>query len=238
MYNFYIPLILAEGYCPSNYHQLFKQRSRWCQGSLTLAKSKLFREANLSPMAVFCYLSGFYYYFNSLIILLLPLHTLYLLSTPQKSTLVDSLFFLPNVIYILTSFTIFYYPRFSFSVLGNQFFFYWTYLFVTIKLFVFGKNEGWTPTGAKQTSNLSYKFLISLVLLYIFTYWFSFKIILSKNSFYFSPNDSILLFWIFYNLTTHVSFLLGLVIPQIHKLRNYQTKKQEFSMDMIHLLTT
>lgn len=214
---FYLPVILAVGYCPSNYHTLYKQRSRWCQGSLTLSKSKLFRETKLSPMALLCYFSGFYYYLNSFIILSLPFHTLYLLSTPQKSTLIDNLFFLPNVIYLIMSFTIFYYPRFSLSVLGNQFFFYWTYLFVTIKLFVLGKKEGWTPTGATQRKNMSYKSLLMVVFAYISIYWLWFTSIITRSSYNFVLSDSLLFFWITYNISTHLSFVAGLVVPVMHK---------------------
>lgn len=222
----YIPIVLATGYCPSSYYQLFKQRSRWCLGSLSLMRSRLFWEAKLNFMARLCYFSGFYYYLNSFIVMSLGLHTLYLLSTPQKSSLIDMLFFLPNILYLLLSYTTFYYPRFTFSVMGNQFFYYWVYLFVVIKEFVFGKKEEWVATGATQNKNLSYKILLTIIFAYIILYWAWFVSIVTKNGFSFAINDSVLIFWIIYNMVCHVSFVVGLIVSTSNKFGTSRENKK------------
>lgn len=222
----YIPIVLATGYCPSSYYQLFKQRSRWCLGSLSLMRSKLFWEAKLNFMARVCYFSGFYYYLNSFIVMSLGLHTLYLLSTPQKSSLVDMLFFLPNILYLLLSYTTFYFPRFTFSVMGNQFFYYWTYLFVMIKEFIFGRKEEWVATGATQNKNLSYKVLLTTIFAYIIFYWLWFISIVVRSNFNFVLSDSLLIFWIAYNMICHVSFVVGLIISVSNKFKASRENKK------------
>ncbi len=216
----YIPLVLAIGYCPSSYFALYKQRSRWCQGSITLARSKLFLKARLSLMGRLCYVSGFYYYLNSFVILTLPFHTLYLLFTPEKSTFIDTLFFIPSIIYMILSYWNFYYPRFSFSVLGNQFFYYWTYAFIIVRSFILGKKESWQATGSLRHKNQAYRYLILLIVIYIALYWSVFISISSSVRFQFALNDYVVLFWIIFNLTTHISFITGLVVTETHHFRN------------------
>lgn len=215
----YIPVVLALGYCPSNYYQLFKQRSRWCLGSLSLMRSKLFWEAKLNFMARICYFSGFYYYLNSFVVITMGFHTLYLLSTPQKSSLSDIVFFLPNIIYLMLSYTTFYYPRFNFSVIGNQFFYYWTYLYVVIIEFIFGKKEEWVATGSVQKKNYTYNSLILLILIYILFYWSWFIYIIAWGEYVFAVTDLVIIFWIIFNIANHVSFLIGLTIPLVKKFR-------------------
>lgn len=222
----YVPIVLATGYCPSSYYQLFKQRSRWCLGSLSLMRSKIFWEAKLNFMARLCYFSGFYYYLNSFIIMSLGFHTLYLLSTPQKSSFIDMLFFLPNVLYLLLSYTTFYYPRFTFSIMGNQFFYYWTYLFVVIKEFLFGKREEWVATGSTQKRNYAYNILLMMIIAYIAVYWAWFISIVTKNGFSFTINDSVLMFWIIYNMVCHVSFVVGLIISAPNRFKTLRENKK------------
>lgn len=222
----YIPVVLATGYCPSNYYQLFKQRSRWCLGSLSLMRSKLFWEAKLNYMARLCYFSGFYYYLFSFVVILYPLHSLYLLATPAKSSLTDMLFFIPNVLYIFLSYTTFYYPRFHFSVLGNQFFFYWTYLFVTMKEFILGRKEEWVATGTAQSKNTSYNVLLTMIFIYIIFYWSWFILIAMKSKFSFAVGDYILVFWIVYNMVCHISFVVGLIILASDRFKTTRKNKQ------------
>jgi cellulose synthase (UDP-forming) len=222
----YIPIILATGYCPSNYYQLFKQRSRWCLGSLSLMRSKLFWETRLNFMARLCYFSGFYYYLNSFVVMLWSLHTLYLLATPAKSSLTDVLFFLPNILYLFLSYTTFYYPRFNFSVLGNQFFYYWTYLFVTMKEFIFGRKEEWVATGTAQSKNTSYKILLVAIFAYIVFYWSWFISIAIRSNFNFVLSDSLLVFWIAYNMICHISFIVGLIVSTSNRFRASRENKE------------
>lgn len=221
----YIPIVLATGYCPSNYYQLFKQRSRWCLGSLSLMRSKLFWETKHNFMARICYFSGFYYYLNSFVVVSMGFHTLYLFSTPQKSSVADILFFLPNILYLLLSYTTFYYPRFTLSVMGNQFFYYWTYLYVVINEFIFGKREEWVATGSTQKRNYAYNILLVMIITYVVIYWWWFILIITKKEFVFALTDSVLIFWIIFNMISHVSFGIGLVIPVINKFK-LQTKNK------------
>jgi cellulose synthase (UDP-forming) len=223
----YIPIILATGYCASDYYGIFKQRSRWCLGSLSLMKSKLFRETKIDYMATLCYVSGFYYYLSSFVLVFLPLHTLWILSTPEKSTLIDTVFFLPNIIYLIISYTTFYYPRFSFSVLGNQFFFYWTYMFVAVKEFMFGKGEKWVATGSIQPKarSGSYNFLITTILIYIAFYWSWFFVIVYNNKFHFVPSDYLVIVWIVYNMVGHISFIVGLIVLALDKFKTSKKNK-------------
>lgn len=206
----YLPVVLAKGYCPSDYNSLFKQRTRWCQGSLNLAKSEIFRKSDLNPMARLCYFSGFYYYLNSFILLSIPFHTLYLLYSPYKSSVNLLIFFIPNIIYLLVSMKSYYYPRFHFSVLGNQFFFNLSYAYVILKKFVFQQNEEWQPTGGVIKRNQSYIGLISFSLIYILIYWILTFILISRLDFI-NFADIVLMFWVLYNITTHVSYLIGLI---------------------------
>ena len=222
----YIPIVLATGYCPSNYYQLFKQRSRWCLGSLSLMRSKHFWETKLNFMARLCYFSGFYYYLFSFVVILYPLHSLYLLATPAKSSLTDTLFFLPNILYLFFSYTTFYYPRFSFSVLGNQFFFYWTYLFVAMKELILGRKEEWVATGVSQSKNISYQVLLVTVFIYIIFYWTWFISIAIKSKFNFAVTDYILMFWIAYNMICHTSFVVGLITLALNKFKASRENKE------------
>lgn len=207
----YLPLVLATGYCPSNYRQLYKQRSRWCQGSLGMAKSKLFWSTNLSFMSLLSYLSGFIYYLSSFLFLIIPFNTLYILSLPQGDSLGRILYFIPNVIFILISYSIFFYPRFSFSVLGNQLFFYWTYAYTVVNSFIFKKNEPWTPTGTASKKSKSYSRLVAISLTTIFIYWALLARIIFSGSAQFGLSELVLWFWIGFNVLSQISMIIGLL---------------------------
>jgi cellulose synthase (UDP-forming) len=213
----YTPIILATGYCPADYYSIFKQRSRWCLGALSLMRSRLFRETKVDYMAMLCYLSGFYYYLSSFVLILLPLNTLWILATPQKSTLFDTVFFIPNIIYLVVSYSTFYYPRFSFSVLGNSFFYYWTYMYVAVKEFIFGTKESWVATGAIGHKSNSYRVLMALIFIYIAIYWTWFISIILSHNYTFAPGDYLLIIWISYNILCHISFITGILMVEFYK---------------------
>ena len=86
-----------------------------------------------------------------------------------------------------------------------------------IKEFVFGKKEEWVATGATQNKNLSYKILLTIIFAYIILYWAWFVLIVTKNGFSFAINDSVLIFWIIYNMVCHVSFVVGLIVSTSNK---------------------
>jgi cellulose synthase (UDP-forming) len=59
----YVPIILAIGLCPDSAYSYFHQQHRWCSGSMELLTTKKeFWTASMPFKARVCYISGFLYY--------------------------------------------------------------------------------------------------------------------------------------------------------------------------------
>jgi cellulose synthase (UDP-forming) len=206
----YIPLLLAFGYCPSTFLSFFKQRSRWCQGSLSMATSKLFWEHKMSVMARLSYLSGFFYYVSSFIILALPFNILYVLYEKNGTTNDTYMWFLPNIAFLVLGFTFYFFSKFKFSLLGTLFYFYWVYAYIICKKFIFKRNEEWTPTGTlANATNGSYSGLLTVIFLYISTFWglVTYYVINYSHLIKFDLPTFAIWFWVIFNMLQHISFI-------------------------------
>lgn len=210
----YIPLILSYGYCPSDFLSIFKQRTRWCQGSLILASSKLFWDIKLPIMARISFLCGFIYYLGSFIVLLMPLHILYSLWFYDSSP--NIIYFLPNIIYLLFALPLFYFRGVNFHVFGHVFFTNWSYSYIIFKRFILKKNEGWVATGSKQGKNKSFNTLIKIILTYIFIYWVAIigYIIFRLPDETFDLSTFTIYFWLLFNVLSQSSFLFNYMLQK------------------------
>jgi cellulose synthase (UDP-forming) len=174
----YLPIQLAEGYCPENHMSFYKQQNRWCTGSMQLLFSrKTMFSKNLSIFQKICYASNSLYYFYTIGIVFTPLFLLVLaLSDNPHGDWKYTMLFIPMLItnyiigpYILRKkhkpFAV------SLVVLSNA------YTFVQALWLLFIRRPlGWEATGlggqAKKSSHFSqYKTLICALfaLLYITT---------------------------------------------------------------------
>jgi cellulose synthase (UDP-forming) len=169
----YIPLILALGACPDNPYAFFKQQTRWCQGSITLATSKMFWNAKVSWLSKMCYISGFMFFLSSLARFIIPfggMYVLYFYNNQFIDTIpVPFIFGLISILIILPTYV---YPNSRLGTVLAYNLAAWAYSFAIVKNFVFRKKEKWVATGgkAKQKDN-SYNIMVSSVGVYTFVHF-------------------------------------------------------------------
>ncbi|MEM1312703.1 MAG: cellulose synthase catalytic subunit [Patescibacteria group bacterium] len=197
----YIPLILALGECPDNPYSFFKQQTRWCQGSVTLATSKMFWQAKVSWLSKMCYISGFMFFLSSLARFIIPfggMYALYFYSHQFIDTIpLPFIFGLISVLIILPTYV---YPNARLGTILAYNLSMWAYSFAIVKNFVFRKKERWVATGggAKQKDN-SYNIMVSSVGIYTFVHFILLIFVLLSVSNPFNLIALSIIFWLVLN---------------------------------------
>lgn len=156
---------LAYGMSPDHLYSYYKQQTRWCLGSLSLIKSKFFWETKLSIMQRISYLSGFMFYVYCIILLLLPILSLFPRDiAPQIVNIIlwiqiaFSMYIIPNLIY----------KKSDINTMVAHLFATWSYTIAIIQN-IFGQVEKWEATGISNkpnNANAWYKTMIILIHIY------------------------------------------------------------------------
>ncbi len=96
----YIPVIVAIGLCPDNQHAYFRQQFRWCSGSMSLLMSGKLLDSSVSFKQKLCYISGFLYYINHVLVLFWPFQLFLQLGWHFANiNLINATPFIPYIVY-------------------------------------------------------------------------------------------------------------------------------------------
>ena len=205
----YKAIILADGFCPEYHTSFFAQQYRWCKGSISLMRSKLFWSSSIPVKTKMTYRSGFLYYITSLFTYYMPfLIFVVLWNHFDQVNLNNSLPFLP---YIFFSFAILPLTRSHYPRLGVVISRFAASASFSLALAhtIFGKDIAWVPTGSSVkgknfwfnvTLLLNLFFYIAYISITIIFYMFG-KLPLNNYDYW------ILEFWIVLNI-----FLTGIYL--------------------------
>lgn len=83
----YLPVQLAEGFCPDKHHSFYKQQNRWCTGSVQLlfTRKTLFSPTHSLAQRIIYASNGLYYYYT-MAMLATPLYLLVLTLFDRQSS--------------------------------------------------------------------------------------------------------------------------------------------------------
>lgn len=206
----YVPIIVAQGLCPDDQHSYFKQQFRWCSGSMSLLLSGKMLDRNVTWKQKMCYISGFLYYINHVLILVWPLQLFVLLAFHFGS--IDIRYALPFLPYIVYAFIVL--PSFRITkprigTLVATISYSWAYAMAVWKNVLGGKLE-WSPSHSEDTHLWSSEFsrltLASTIYWLLYVGGIGFFIAAHRfpinNYLYYS-----VIIWAFYNTFLHGLFM-------------------------------
>lgn len=214
----YIPVILAQGTCPDNLNAFFKQQYRWCKGSMSLMVSKFFWQINVPWTTKLCYITGFAYYLQCILMYVMPILTLVVLYFNfDRVKLEYALPYLPILVFNYVFLNLIRSYRPTFGVLVAKTVAISTYCLAVFHV-MFNKNMNWVPTGAidKKIKDYWYEFLYKINLMYfgiflgICVWLYSVNRLPLNNIQYYS-----MYFWIAMTLTTLGSMLAFMTLEKI-----------------------
>jgi cellulose synthase (UDP-forming) len=165
----YVPVVVALGLCPDNQHAYFRQQFRWCSGSMSLLLSGKLRNPIIPWKQKLCFISGFLYYINHVLVLFWPFQLFLLLSRHYDTINIrNALIFLP---YIAYSFLVVPTVRLSRTRLGAYLAmvsYSWAYAMAVWTNFLGGKLE-WKPSHGNEKTLWSREF--GQLVLFSTAYW-------------------------------------------------------------------
>lgn len=208
----YIPVIVAQGLCPNDQHSYFRQQFRWASGSMSLLLSKKMLDKDVSWKQKMCYISGFLYYVNHVLILLWSLQLFVLLAFHFGN--IDIKYALPFLPYIAYAFLLLPMYRITKPRLGTyvaMISYSWAYAAAVWKNVLGGKLE-WSPSHSEDTHSWSaeYSKLTLASTIYWLTYVTLVSIFIAAHRF--PVNDWTyysVIFWAFFNTFLHGLFVFN-----------------------------
>jgi cellulose synthase (UDP-forming) len=223
----YIPIQLAEGYCPDNHHSFYKQQNRWCTGSiqLLLNRKTTFSSTLTLPQRII-YGSNALYYYYSMALVATPLYLLVLMLLNKQSSWRYTLFFLPILVttYLIIPFLLRKKRRpfaLSFVVLSN------TYTFIqALLLLIQRKPLNWEATGSLQNRHSTHftQFKLIVVLVYMLIYLPTFGVVLINDKSVFGPLMFLIGTFLF-TFIAHIIFLYYILIGNSHSSHRLADRK-------------
>lgn len=198
----YLPVILAKGLCPDDLHNYFHQQHRWCSGSMSMMTSKKFWQSNVGIMTKLCYISGFLFYLQQPLTILLSFQLfLSIFFFNDSISLFDAWPFYPFIVYAFIVMPLFRIPKYrlgSIFALFVQLYAYSHAVFTTL----LGRSVGWIPTNTKVKGVSSvFNQTTILVGIYIFIYLlFVAAALRMENLQFFNYDYYSIQFWILWNL--------------------------------------
>jgi cellulose synthase (UDP-forming) len=158
----YVPVNLAAGLCPDDVSSFFRQQYRWCMGSMSLCRSGKFWRTRMPLRTRLCYMSGFFYYISTaLMVLAGPLMPLTLtLFFPWRIELENYVILLPALLWMYVGIRLWHRSDFRLEVLSVKLLYGWANAFALLDI-VRGRPMGWTPTGAKAKNDRVLWFRVS-----------------------------------------------------------------------------
>jgi cellulose synthase (UDP-forming) len=223
----YIPIQLAEGYCPDSHYSFYKQQNRWCTGSvLLLFSGKTLFSRKLSMAQRLIYGSTSLYYYNTIAILTAPLYLLVIILLNGNANWHYTYFFLPALAlnFVVTPFLLRKKSQplaVSLVVLSNAY----TFL-QAIYLFTRRHPMGWDPSGAKQVGGSSYftKLKLTAYICFILFYILTFGAVILNDRIAFGP--TMVIVGLFLGaFITHMVFMYYTLLGSITKRRFYLDRK-------------
>jgi cellulose synthase (UDP-forming) len=150
----YVPVNLAAGLCPNDISGFFRQQYRWCMGSMSLCASRKFWSTKMRLSTRLCYLSGFFYYaLTALVVLSAPLIPLTLtMCFPGQIRLMNYIILIPALLWMYVVMPMWHRCRFSLETLSVKMTYGWAHAFAIVDI-IRGRPMGWTPTGAKARNH-------------------------------------------------------------------------------------
>jgi cellulose synthase (UDP-forming) len=166
----YLPINLAVGLSPTNLDQYIRQQYRWCQGTISIAFSKVFWTSKIPIGTRFSFLSGLLYYMTVFGYFVLPF-TIFIVvfNNPEAIGFLNSIYFYPGLVLMLIGFKYLYIQPLKYGSFYARFFATAAYAMSIIHYFL-GISLAWTPTGEKSAVNYWVKFLIHTMGLYWLAY--------------------------------------------------------------------
>lgn len=153
----YLPIILAVGLCPNNVHNYFHQQHRWASGSMSLLLSKKFWTSSLNSVQRSCYLTGFMYYLNHPVGLLMSFQAfLALFLYNDYISITNGLPFYPYIIFSFVLLPIMRLPKIKWGVYVTTAVQVFSYTHAVFSGFL-SHSVGWVPTNTKR-NGVSYAF--------------------------------------------------------------------------------
>jgi cellulose synthase (UDP-forming) len=166
----YLPINLAVGLSPTTLDQYIRQQYRWCQGTISIAFSKIFWTSKIPFGTRFAFLSGLLYYMTVFGYFILPFTTfIVVFNNPEAISFANSIYFYPGLILMMIGFKYLYIQPLKYGSFYARFFATASYAMSIIHYFL-GISLAWTPTGEKSKINYWVKFLIHTMGLYWLVY--------------------------------------------------------------------
>ncbi|HTM67851.1 MAG TPA: cellulose synthase catalytic subunit [Candidatus Binatia bacterium] len=205
----YVPLVLATGICPSDLHAYFHQQHRWCSGSMTLWRSRKFREAKLTLGQRLCYWSGFLYYLSHA--LAIPMAFQIFVVLFRHFDAISWTYAIPFIPHLVFSFLVLPFlrtsrPRVGTSLVRAAHSYSYAHSVVAN---VFAGALDWHPTNAKGGSvSRAYAGLVAFVAGYLLLYVGFIGYAVATRRFPIGDlGKYAVMFWVWYFLATNLLFL-------------------------------
>ena len=206
----YLPIILATGFCPDDIHSYIHQQHRWASGSMLLMKSRVFwLSKTLSIKQKLCYLTGFMYYLQHPVSLILSFQLfITFIAYNQYISFANAMPFYPFMFWafvMLPMMRIMPLKFGSFLASTAQLF---TFTNAVINAF-FGKAVEWIPTNTKQkNTSIMFRSVQKSVVWYLGLYLgISTLLALSGLIHPLIFRYYTIQFWMLYNIILSASFL-------------------------------
>jgi cellulose synthase/poly-beta-1,6-N-acetylglucosamine synthase-like glycosyltransferase len=234
----YVPIQLAEGYCPDTHYTFYKQQNRWCTGSMQLLFSgkTLFSRA-LSVSQRLIYGSSSLYYYATICVLLSPAYLLTITLLNNQPQWKYTFYFLPSVMtnLVIAPFLLRkqYRPLAAgLVVLSNAY----TFL-QALYLLIRQRPLGWEASGVKQAGRSTHftQFKLSAYACFLLLYITTFGALLLNDKLRFGP--SIIIIGVFFSsLFAHIGFLYYMLVVDNDKDKRYKDRKFYAAVAMAVLL--
>ena len=223
----YLPVQLAEGYCPDKHHSFYKQQNRWCTGSIQLlfTRKTMFSSMHTLSQRIIYASNGLYYYYT-IAMLATPLYLLTLTLIDRPSAWRYTVLFLPMLVtnLVITPFML-RRPRQPLAVglvtLSNAY----TFMHAVL-LLIRRRPLGWVATGiqggSKSTHFTQFKLLATLT--FAVLYLPAFGAIVLDDKPQFGPNVFILIAF-FVAFALHLIFIYYILIVNGNKAKRLYDRK-------------
>ena len=198
----YVPIILATGSCPADFHSYFHQQHRWGSGTMTLCLSSEFWTSKVRWEVKMCYLVGFLFYLSQPLTLLFSFQLFWgLFFYNEYINLAGGLLFYPATIIGFMMLFLFPIARFRFGAFLALYYQTYAYSHAVLTAF-FRSTVGWIPTNMKHTSvSPAFKQTALAVYTYTFLYLLLLALGIRMGKIHLlNYNYFVIQFWIFYNL--------------------------------------
>jgi cellulose synthase (UDP-forming) len=214
----YLPIILAKGTCPDDIENFYKQQSRWCNGSMSLAASKTFWSAKIPFWRKLPFINGFMWYISNLLLLLLPIQSfMILLDTHISDNNMRTVLFSTALLAFLLSFSLQIYRRLTIgTILAGQLA-KWSYAVALVRGLL-GKKESWVATGSTMHNSYGFGVFRRIAIFYNLVVIFGFIAIASLGR--------IRVEWPYILPVTWIAFNIFLQSIMVYHLIVYSKEKQ------------